>query len=49
MTITYIVGDLFHHVVEVEHPARHVTWADRSSMAETRRRFFATAAQESYM
>ncbi len=44
--IAYVVGDLFHHVVEVEHPAWHVTWADRPSMAETRRRFFATAAQE---
>lgn len=42
----YLVGDLFHHVVEVEHPAWHVTWADRASMAETRRRFFEIAAQE---
>lgn len=42
----YIVGDLFHHVLEVEYPAWHVTWAERTSMAATRRWFFATAEQE---
>jgi glyoxylase-like metal-dependent hydrolase (beta-lactamase superfamily II) len=33
----YIVGDLFHHAVEVEHPEWMVTWADAESMLETRR------------
>jgi glyoxylase-like metal-dependent hydrolase (beta-lactamase superfamily II) len=42
----YVVGDLFHHVIEVEHPAWHVTWADRASMAATRRWFFTRAAEE---
>lgn len=42
----YIVGDLFHHVIEVEHPAWHVTWADRVSMAATRGWFFARTAEE---
>jgi glyoxylase-like metal-dependent hydrolase (beta-lactamase superfamily II) len=33
----YVVGDLFHHAVEVEHPEWMVTWADAASMRETRR------------
>jgi glyoxylase-like metal-dependent hydrolase (beta-lactamase superfamily II) len=33
----YVVGDLFHHDVEVEHPEWMVTWADAESMIETRR------------
>lgn len=44
--VAYLVGDLFHHALEVEYPAWHVTWADRESMAATRRWFFETAAQE---
>lgn len=44
--VAYAVGDLFHHVLEVEYPAWHVTWADRAGMAETRHRFFAWAERE---
>ena len=32
----YIVGDLFHHAVEVEHPDWMVGWADGASMRATR-------------
>lgn len=33
----YIVGDLFHHTVEVEHPDWMVIWADPEAMRTTRR------------
>lgn len=33
----YVVGDLFHHAVEVEHPDWMVTWADAETMLATRR------------
>jgi glyoxylase-like metal-dependent hydrolase (beta-lactamase superfamily II) len=33
----YMVGDLFHHVVEVEHPDWMVIWADAETMRTTRR------------
>ena len=33
----YIVGDLFHHAVEVEHPEWMVNWADAETMSKTRR------------
>ena len=33
----YIVGDLFHSAVEVEHPDWMVTWADAEAMLATRR------------
>ncbi|MGO8947135.1 MAG: MBL fold metallo-hydrolase [Ktedonobacterales bacterium] len=39
----YIVGDLFHHAIEVEHPDWMVTWADAETMRETRRWLLATA------
>jgi glyoxylase-like metal-dependent hydrolase (beta-lactamase superfamily II) len=32
----YIVGDLFHHSVELEHPEWMVTWADPTTMRATR-------------
>jgi glyoxylase-like metal-dependent hydrolase (beta-lactamase superfamily II) len=32
----YIVGDLFHHTVEVEHPDWMVGWADAATMRATR-------------
>lgn len=32
----YIVGDLFHHALEVEHPDWMVTWAEPASMQATR-------------
>lgn len=32
----YVVGDLFHHAVEVEHPDWMVGWADAASMRATR-------------
>ncbi|HEU0026991.1 MAG TPA: MBL fold metallo-hydrolase [Ktedonobacterales bacterium] len=32
----YVVGDLFHHAIEVERPEWMVTWADRESMLATR-------------
>ncbi|HXF60959.1 MAG TPA: MBL fold metallo-hydrolase [Caldilineaceae bacterium] len=32
----YIVGDLYHHWVEVEQPSWHVTWADAKYMAVSR-------------
>ncbi len=33
----YVIGDLFHHAVEVEHPDWMVTWASAGAMRETRR------------
>jgi glyoxylase-like metal-dependent hydrolase (beta-lactamase superfamily II) len=33
----YIIGDLLHHAIEVEHPDWMVTWADAKTMRETRR------------
>ncbi|HET9109954.1 MAG TPA: MBL fold metallo-hydrolase [Ktedonobacterales bacterium] len=33
----YIVGDLFHHAIEVEHPDWMVGWADSEAMLATRR------------
>jgi glyoxylase-like metal-dependent hydrolase (beta-lactamase superfamily II) len=33
----YVVGDLFHHAVEVEHPNWMVGWADAETMRATRR------------
>ncbi len=32
----YVVGDLFHHAIEVEHPDWMVTWADPATMLATR-------------
>jgi glyoxylase-like metal-dependent hydrolase (beta-lactamase superfamily II) len=32
----YVVGDLFHHAIEVEHPDWMVTWADPPTMRATR-------------
>lgn len=33
----YVVGDLFHHAIEVEHPDWMVGWADTEAMLATRR------------
>jgi glyoxylase-like metal-dependent hydrolase (beta-lactamase superfamily II) len=42
----YIVGDLLHTSIEVEHPDWMVTWADPASMLETRRWFLRDALAE---
>jgi glyoxylase-like metal-dependent hydrolase (beta-lactamase superfamily II) len=33
----YIIGDLLHHAIELQHPDWMVTWADAETMRETRR------------
>ena len=42
----YIVGDLFHHAIEVEHPDWMVGWADAATMLATRRWLLADALAE---
>jgi glyoxylase-like metal-dependent hydrolase (beta-lactamase superfamily II) len=42
----YIVGDLFHDAIEVEHPDWMVIWADPESMLATRRRLMEQALVE---
>jgi glyoxylase-like metal-dependent hydrolase (beta-lactamase superfamily II) len=44
--VLYCVGDLFHHAVEVEHPAWMVSWADAETMLATRRQAIAEALAE---
>jgi len=44
--ILYCLGDLFHHPVEVEHPAWMVKWADAGSNLASRRRLIEAALQE---
>ncbi|HEX8996562.1 MAG TPA: MBL fold metallo-hydrolase [Ktedonobacterales bacterium] len=42
----YVLGDLFHHVIEVEHPDWMVTWAEPASMLATRRWLLQKALDE---
>ena len=42
----YVIGDLLHHDIEVEHPDWMVTWADPPSMRETRRWLLGDALDE---
>lgn len=42
----YIVGDAFHHAIEVEHPDWMVGWADREVMLATRRWLLREALDE---
>lgn len=42
----YVLGDLFHHQVEVEHPDWMVTWADAGAMLATRQRLMERARAE---
>ena len=42
----YIVGDLFHHAIEVEHPDWMVGWADAATMQATRTWLLADALAE---
>jgi glyoxylase-like metal-dependent hydrolase (beta-lactamase superfamily II) len=42
----YCIGDLVHHVVEVEQPEWCVTWADHAGIIASRRRFFPQMADE---
>jgi glyoxylase-like metal-dependent hydrolase (beta-lactamase superfamily II) len=42
----YVIGDLVHHVVEVEQPEWCVTWADQAGIVASRRRFFTQMADE---
>ena len=37
----YYLGDLFHHVCEVEHPDWFCEWHDQPALSASRRRFFA--------
>ncbi len=43
----YVVGDLFHHPIEVEHPDWMVTWAEPESMQVTRSWLLRDALAES--
>lgn len=42
----YVIGDLLHHAIEVEHPDWMVTWADAPAMQETRRWLLGDALAE---
>lgn len=42
----YVLGDLFHHQVEAEHPEWMVTWANPDTMLATRRRVIDDALAE---
>lgn len=42
----YILGDLYHHPVEVERPAWGVHWADRAATSRSRERIVAAALAE---
>ena len=42
---SYIVGELFHHAVEVEHPDWMVGWADAATMLATRKWLLAGCAR----
>jgi glyoxylase-like metal-dependent hydrolase (beta-lactamase superfamily II) len=42
----YVLGDLFHDPIEVEHPDWMVTWADAEKMLATRRMLMANAITE---
>ncbi len=42
----YVLGDLFHHAIEIEHPEWMVTWADAESMRATRRWLMRDAVAE---
>ncbi len=42
----YCLGDLYHHVVEVEHPAWAVTWADLETIQASRQSLVAKALPE---
>lgn len=42
----YVLGDLFHHPVEVEHPDWMVSWANPEAMLTTRRRVLGDALAE---
>jgi glyoxylase-like metal-dependent hydrolase (beta-lactamase superfamily II) len=44
--ILYVVGDLFHHPIEVEHPDWMASWADPETMRATRSRILAAAADD---
>lgn len=44
--LLYCVGDLYHHVVEVEQPAWAVHWADSAAIAASRHDFAAAALPE---
>jgi hypothetical protein len=41
--ILYVIGDLVHHAIEVEHPDWMVRWADVEAMRATRQWVFADA------
>jgi glyoxylase-like metal-dependent hydrolase (beta-lactamase superfamily II) len=42
----YILGDLYHHAIEVEHPAWGVSWADAAAIARSRAAITAAALTE---
>lgn len=42
----YVLGDLFHHPVEAEHPEWMVSWANPEAMLATRRRVISDALSE---
>ncbi len=44
--VAYCLGDLYHHVVEVEMPEWAVTWADHTAIRASRSRIVASALDE---
>jgi glyoxylase-like metal-dependent hydrolase (beta-lactamase superfamily II) len=42
----YCVGDLYHHIIEVEHPEWAVRWANEDTILASRRAFAAAALAE---
>jgi glyoxylase-like metal-dependent hydrolase (beta-lactamase superfamily II) len=44
--VLYIVGDLFHHPIEVEHPDWMASWADPATMRATRGSILTAAAAD---
>jgi hypothetical protein len=45
-SVAYCIGDLYHHVVEVEMPEWSVTWADKEQIQESRTQIAASALDE---
>jgi glyoxylase-like metal-dependent hydrolase (beta-lactamase superfamily II) len=42
----YVLGDLYHHALEVEHPPLNVSWADATQMAASKEQLVAAALRE---
>jgi glyoxylase-like metal-dependent hydrolase (beta-lactamase superfamily II) len=42
----YVLGDLYHHAIEIEHPALNVHWANVGQMATSKQAFIEAALAE---